>query len=238
MAEQMRVDKLAEKLARAAGAHGSSYALNIALSSAALAVLTAGVPGIHRLFFQKLAEMDTVELLDAAQHLWKCAAAECSFLEGHLDPLTGWLEDPDEERLASFAGCLRVLAEVDIPAMLGDPLIGGELLGPLYTLLRSRGSKQALGAFFTPMPVLTLMADMTPMPEGARFMEPACGAGGAAVAAARRMRGAGLDPHTCVWHLNDLDAMAVALAGVNAVVHDLGRNVTLTCENALMLAAR
>jgi type I restriction enzyme M protein len=71
--------------------------------------------------------------------------------------------------------------------------------------------------------------------EGQAICEPAAGSGGMLVATARDMRSRGLDPTTCSWLINDLDPVAVALAGVNAVVHGFGQNVQLRCGNGLTL---
>lgn len=59
-----------------------------------------------------------------------------------------------------------------------------DILGPVYMELRSRGSKQALGQFFTPWPIASMMARMTAGTRPAttegplfRVCDPACGSG-------------------------------------------------------------
>lgn len=126
---------------------------------------------------------------------------------------------------------MEILLEQDPAAWPGAA--DRDLLGEIYTFARSPGTRRALGAFFTPMPVNALVAGLVPVDEAARVLEPSCGSGGMVIAAAREMRRRGLDPRRVVWELGDIDPVAVALAGVNAVVHDLGPNVRLRVRSAL-----
>jgi len=160
-----------------------------------------------------------------------------------LPALVGWLHHSDRTvdvgvrrgRGGALADCFAVLSGLDLIATVHQPGVDGELLGPLDSALRSRSSVQATGAFFTPMHIGMLAATMTPPAEGASVVDPACGAGGLAVAAARMMRTRRLDPATCRWLLNDVDPIAVALAAVNSVVHGLGPSVVLRCGDGLLL---
>lgn len=204
------------------------------LTTVATRALLFGAPsGLGDGFARLVARDHDLVVLHA---IWTGALAEHPWLgadpgSGPVQPLTGWLVQPDDQARAVSASCWQALAETDLRA--AAVARSGDLLGPLYMALRSTAEKQGSGAFYTPMHVSELMAAMAPLTEGGTFLEPTCGAGGMAIAAANVMRRGGLDPATVTWHLNDLDPMAVALAGVNALIHGLGDRVVLSVGDAL-----
>lgn len=167
------------------------------------------------------------------RELWARMIDAHPYLDGPLHALTGWLDEPADHELSSLSNCLTALSRNDIHAVAEDPVISGDLLGPLYTLLRSHGDKQALGAFFTPASIARVIAEMSGTVEHSRVYEPACGSGAMVVAAARSMRARGMDPRTVTWVLNDIDPVVVALAGINAAASGLGQRVVLTVGDAL-----
>lgn len=62
--------------------------------------------------------------------------------------------------------------------------------------------------------------------------DPCSGTGGLALAMLRMMRAAGRAPELVHWRLHDLDALALALAGIQLAAHGMPW-VTLTCGNAI-----
>ena len=207
--------------------------------SGATGVALLGHPPLVQPFLRYLADTDADRAAADTRDLWLQMEGAFAFLHGHLTPLLGWLTDeqPSRENLTAFTRCAGVLAGIDLHQVATQPAVAGELLGPIYSHLRSVGSRQATGAFFTPMTVCTAMANCLELTEGDSFAEPSCGAGAMAVAAARDLRRRGLDPAQVRWVLNDIDPLAVALAGVNAVVHRLGPHVTLRSGDGLTLGS-
>lgn len=151
---------------------------------------------------------------------------------GHLDPLTGWLEDADETRETALSGVFAALADLDLMACAEASGVGGDLLGPVYSVMRSASEKAGHGAYYTPATLCRLMADLVPAENFARVNEPACGSAAMVLAQARAMRARGRFPETVEWVLQDIDPWAVALAGVNVSSHGLPL-VRLECVNVL-----
>lgn len=224
--------RLAKRLATATSMVGGHRdALAIQMTAVATGALFFGAgPQMARPVMQALAKKpDTVALSE----IWSMAAFSAPFLREHLPALTGWAGRPDAQAAAVARACFAELAPIDLIG--SASMVGGELLGPVYSTLRSPGSRSSDGAFYTPMPVARLIAEMNPLSEGDSFADPACGSGVLAVGAAVTMRRRGLNPATVTWVLNDIDPVAVALAGINAVIHDFGPNVVLRCGDGLAL---
>lgn len=228
-------DQIAEQLRNAtASAGGTSGGACVPMTTVATGMLLLGAG--DSLTTASLHHFANPGHTKDLQTMWDALTISAPFLRGHLDPLTGWLDNPTETDQRAAAACFNTLTTIDLGASATTPHIGGELLGPVLMGLRGQGDKQAKGAFYTPMNVSQIIAAMSAPHEGATIHEPTCGAGGMVIAAAHVMRRRGLDPTSVAWSLNDIDPLAVALAGVNAVIHGLGHNVTLTCRNALQPA--
>lgn len=84
----------------------------------------------------------------------------------------------------------------------------------------------------TPASVCQLMAAVLQVRPGESVYDPACGSAGMVVALIRQMRARGQHPELVRWSMNDLDPVAVALAGVNLAIHGMPY-VTLNCGDAL-----
>jgi type I restriction enzyme M protein len=247
------------------GLHEQVYACGasgyiIPLTAVATVNTLLGVPGMLAPTLRTLAFRK-----DAAgwvRKLWAGMTVAFPYLDGRVSALTGWLDEPQDHEAAALTECFRVLAAYDMPGSFDQAK--GDLLGPLYMMLRGKRDKQVTGAFYTPMDVSDFMADILyatedreetapgdarygaedvaalsllslgRLKEGSSVADPCCGSGGMVLAAARAMRRAGLDPGTCTWALNDIDPTAVAMAGVNMASHGL-RKVILTCGNGLLL---
>lgn len=111
----------------------------------------------------------------------------------------------------------------------------GDLLGEIYMNLgykgRSLGSS-ALGQFFTPWHVSSLMASMTADPkfiaeaiakQGQYFvLEPACGSGGMVVATAMAFKNAGFDLSTQYYaEATDCDRVCVHMAYIACTIYGI-----------------
>lgn len=173
--------------------------------------------------------------VDAAQTTWRMLDGQAQafpYLRGMLDPLMGWLEEAPEHARESLAETYGVLEGVDLRACVEAPEAGGDLLGPVYTLLRGRPEVAGNGAFYTPASLCRLISRLAPVREGDRVLEPACGTAGMVVSQARAMRARGECPERVEWVLQDIDPTALALAGVNVAAHGLPR-VRLLLGDAL-----
>lgn len=224
---------LADQLGRAAT--GASHRLEVPLTAAATGVALLGAPAfLRQALFARFADAPPSTTLRELAELWAHLQKASTYLIGYLTPLIGWLEN--EKPLAhdtdAFARCAKVLAGVDLAAVAANPQVGGDLLGPLYSMLRAPSSRTHLGAFYTPPDVAMLTAALAGPREGARVLEPTCGAGGMVIAHVRALRVAGLDANSCQYVLGDIDPLAVALAGVNVSAHGLA-HVQLHVGDAL-----
>lgn len=242
-AAAVRIDTLANRLTRAVSAHGCSDQVLVPLTAVCTALAMLGAPQtLRRGMIDLLANGEPLAATSTTRQLWQEMVHCRPFLTGHIDALVGWLDhaarpgsESDLARARALLDCFKVLAEVDLEATANQPGIDSEMLGPLYSTLRSPTTARAIGAFYTPMALSMTIARMTPVEEGRSILEPACGAGGMVIARARVMRASGRDPTTCTWVLNDLDPLAVALAGINCVIHGLGRQIMLCQGNGLLI---
>ena len=173
----------------------------------------------------------------------EAAGAEFPYLVGHLEPLTRILspagpagpESPDsmDSLERATAAILRSLAEQDLHDLVQRPDVAGDLLGPLYTAVMAPGDRTARGAFYTPPALGQLLAAIAGLPRpGQSVYEPCSGTGGLVIATVRAMRAVGRAPELVSWHLQDIDGLALALAGVQLAALGLPA-VTLTHGNAL-----
>jgi N-6 DNA Methylase len=230
------LERLADRLDNACQPLGDDERLGVPLGVAGFGMLTLGAA-------DDLEELPSGALAALAQHedplellrlTYKELAACRPFLDGHLDPLTGWIDRAATTTVDAVRACARELAAADLARLAAHPPPAGtDVLGMLYTLLRSPGSRRHARAFPTPASVALSIALVLGYPEGTSVIEPGCGSGVMFIAAARAMRAAGRDPTTCSWAAIDDDPVAVALCGMNAVIHGLGRNVQLLCGDAL-----
>lgn len=244
------------------GLHEAIYAVGasgyqIPLTAVATVNTMLGAPGMIAPVLRALAGKGPRPAAAWTRDLLGALVREFPYLGGRISALAGWLDEPQDHEAAALEQCFRVLAAYDMPGSFDRAK--GDLLGPLYMMLRGKRDKQATGAFYTPMDVSALLTSFlytgeeeTPSEEashsgedvaarlagcpaeGSSVADPCCGSGGMLLAAVRAMRDASLDPGTCTWVLNDIDPTAVAMAGVNMASHGL-RKVILTCGNGLLL---
>lgn len=167
------------------------------------------------------------------------AGEEFGYLTGALDPLTRLLTleaSAGDHVDRAVAAILRVLSTAGLPVLAEHPLIAGDLLGPLYTAVVAPGDRTARGAFYTPATLAQLLAATGLPRSGEAVSDPCSGTGGLVLALIRAMRAAGGVPELVHWHLQDLDGLALALAGVQLAAHGMPW-VTLAQGNSLARAA-
>lgn len=223
---------LTEQLVKIASATGCEPK-EVTLTSVATASLLLGLGDGYRPMLTAIADHEDVPALVAQQ--WQWWQKSFPYLEGHLDPITGWLNAPREGQSRVLARQLQHLASVDLPTIAESPQVAGDILGQVLTLLSSPGDRSAKGAFYTPASLATVMAQMGGL-EGTRpneaILEPCCGGGGLLVAAVRHLRSVGKAPELRRWILQDIDPYAVAIAGIAMSIHGIPA-VTLRCGNSL-----
>lgn len=204
--------------------------LLVPLTVVGLAYTLLGMPvEFHQPGWQHFAESET-GFVDM-QRMWAETISCHPFLRGHIHHLTGWMHEAREVDKEAAVKCWAIVAGIDMLALAERER--GEILGPLYLQLRSASWRKAHGAVYTPQAISELMAEMNDIQEGMSVQDPCCGCGGMLTAAARVMRKHGRDPRTVRWVFNDIDPLAVAIAGVNAAAAGMGPHVELHCGNAL-----
>lgn len=191
-----------------------------------------GADDHHRILTGLAALEDPVTVL---QTLFAAQARCVPYLRGYIEVLTSVLTRSDPTlTVCVVRGMLATLAEADLLQLTGPEHVAGDMLGPPCQLDHLEGSQiGTCGAFYTPPSVGALLAGLVEVRPGDSFADPCCGTGGLAIATIRAMRAAGRSPELVHWHLQDIDPVAVALAGVQLSSHGMPR-VTLKCGNALL----
>ncbi len=225
---------LAERLIAETSRHGLDSRL--ILPPAALAVLLLGLGDDHTAGLELIASHS--HPAHTIRQALESAGEEFGYLTHALDPLLQLLDLENLDHVnRAVAALLRVLAAADLPNLAQSPLVAGDLLGPLYTAVMAPADRTARGAFYTPPALAQLLAGMTGLPRpGESVSDPCSGTAGLALAMIRAMRAAGRAPELVHWSLQDIDGLALALAGVQLAAHGMPW-VTLTRGNALAQAA-
>jgi hypothetical protein len=135
---------------------------------------------------------------------------------GVLGPLIDGLSGTgSDEAVVAIAKLLRAKGQ---QAIAHTDLHGvSDLLGGIYTELRSRSGQAAHGAFYTPQAVAGLMAAINTPPPGSTVNDPCCGSGVLLRTQARAITAAGHDLGSYRFVGNDLDPVAAALCFINLV---------------------
>ncbi|MBS1895457.1 MAG: SAM-dependent DNA methyltransferase [Actinobacteria bacterium] len=154
-------------------------------------------------------------------------------------PFGEWLNaEPLDRHLFAAAGAVaRAAVKSGLLEMTLDLEVSRQvdLLGVVYTTMRSRSGRKARGEFYTPPGVAEAMARMTlaGSAAGQSICDPTAGTGGLLRAAAQAIRDEGKDPHDHVWYGCDIAPVAVAGLAVNAHIWGLGANVVIGCADTL-----
>ena len=224
----LSIDRLCEQLVDQA--HRSGLEADLILPVAAAGMLLLGAADHRKILSDMAALEDPVTTL---QTLFAAQTAFLPYLDGHVDMLTSILTRSDRSLTVRVVrGMLTRLAEADLLRLADSPTIAGDFLGPLYSMITSKAARTARGAFYTPPSLGAVLAGLVEVRPGETFADPCCGSGGLAIAALRAMRAAGRSPELIHWCLQDIDPVAVALAGVQLASHGMPW-VTLTAGDAL-----
>lgn len=225
---------LADRLTAETSRHG--LARRLILPPAALAVLLIGLGDEQSVALERIAAHARPSQI--VREALAATTEEFGYLHGALDPLTRLLSFETGDQVdRALAAILLLLADADLPTLAEHPLVAGDLLGPLYTAVMAPTDRAARGAFYTPPALAQLLAAMTALPNpGETVSDPCSGTAGLILAMIRAMRAAGRAPELVHWILQDLDGLALALAGIQLAAHGMPR-VTLTLGNTLAQAA-
>lgn len=131
-------------------------------------------------------------------------------------------------RTAVKSGLLELTLDLDIARQV-------DLLGCVYTMMRSHSAKAARGEFSTPPNVAEMMAQVSlgGLRPGQSICDPTAGTGGLLRAAASTLRADGRDPGDYLWYGCDISPVAVAGLAVNAHIWGLGHQVVIGCADSL-----
>jgi len=183
-----------------------------------------------------LGDEEVAQLLGEVWAMFTISRPELAFRCG---PFGEWLnaEEPDGHLLAGAGAVARAAVKSGLLELTLDLDVARQvdLLGCVYTMMRSHRAKAARGEFYTPPAVAELMAQMSALDlePGKSFCDPAAGTGGLLRGAAAALRADGRDPADYVWFGCDISPVAVAGLAVNAHIWGLGRQVVIGCANSL-----
>lgn len=185
-----------------------------------------------------LLPLNDAQLVDTLRAIWNSFWTCDPDLTAAARPLHDWLAHPTDNDFRGLADYARVLVRAGLLEYCSDTTRAetDDVLGLLITRMRRYSERQSTGEFFTPA-IVTNTADAillsTDRKPGDLILEPAAGTGAMARAAAAAMRFFGSDPVAYHWWLNDIDPLNSACCVVNAQLWRLGRQVTVSCGDAL-----
>ncbi|HWC48513.1 MAG TPA: N-6 DNA methylase, partial [Solirubrobacterales bacterium] len=154
-------------------------------------------------------------------------------------PFGEWLnaEEPDRHLLAGAGAVARAAVKSGLLELTLDLDVARQvdLLGCVYTTMRSHSAKAARGEFYTPPAVGEMMAQISlgNLEPGQSICDPTAGTGGLLRAAAATLRADGREPGDYVWYGCDIAPVAVAGLAVNAHIWGFGRQVVIGCADSL-----
>ena len=183
-----------------------------------------------------LGDEEVAQLLGEAWSLFTISRPELAFRCG---PFGEWLnaERPDRHLLAGAGAVARAAVKSGLLELTLDLDVSRQvdLLGCVYTMMRSHSARAARGEFYTPPAVAEMMARVTlgALAPGQSICDPTAGTGGLLRGAASVLRADGLDPGDYLWYGCDVSSVAVAGLAVNAHIWGLGRQVVIGCADSL-----
>jgi hypothetical protein len=183
-----------------------------------------------------LEDQEVAELLSGVWAMFTIFRPDLAFRCG---PFGEWLnaEELDRHLLAGAGAVARAAVKAGLLDLTLDLEVARQvdLLGCVYTNMRSHSAKAARGEFYTPPGVAEMMAQISlgGLSPGQSICDPTAGTGGLLRAAASTLRADGRDPGDYVWYGCDISPVAVAGLAVNAHIWGLGRQVVIGCANSL-----
>jgi hypothetical protein len=185
-----------------------------------------------------LISLDDEQLVDALRAGWNTFWTYDPDLTEAARPLHDWLTAPTDTDIRGLADYARLLVRAGLLEYCSEVARAesDDVLGLLVTRMRPYSDRQATGEFFTPAVAADHMGEVLfsiNRQPGELFLEAAAGTGTMARAAAATMRSFGTDPAEYRWWLNDLDPLNAACCAVSAQLWRLGRQVIVSCGDAL-----
>lgn len=226
------IPTMVERLAAISSAAGCETK-EVTLTSVCSAALLLGAgPGCQSLLAAIAQHPDPARVV---QQQWRFWQEHYRYLQGHLDPIIGWLERSDERQARVLTRQLAYLSTLDLQDVAEQAGVAGDLLGQVLTEVNAGADRSARGAFYTPPALASVLAEiggvLSSRPNEVIY-EPCVGGGGLVVAAVRALRANGQAPELRRWVLQDIDPYAVAVTGVAMSIHGMV-DVHLTCGNSL-----
>lgn len=171
-----RMEALTAQLLTSAHRYGADERLILPTAAGAVLLLGAGTGARHELL-SRAAESGQPALV--VRGLLGPALVDCfPYLDGHLEALTGLLDEPSTATDKTCRDMLAVLAAADLDAIVEHPQVGGDLLGALYSEVMAPGDRAVRGAFYTPPALARVLAEMSPVRAGESLEDPCAGCGG------------------------------------------------------------
>lgn len=170
----------------------------------------------------QILDLGDEEIAQLLREVWRLFTISRPELAMRCGPFGEWLNaEPLDRHLLGGAGAVvRAAVTSGLLELTLDLEVSRQvdLLGVLYTMMRSHGARKARGEFYTPPAVAEAMAGMTlaGLSSGQSICDPAAGTGGLLRAAAAALRAEGKDPHEYLWFGCDIAPVAVAGLAVNA----------------------
>ena len=188
---------------------------------------------------RQILELGDEEIARFLSEVWCVFTISRPELAMRCGPFGEWLnaEPLDRHLLAGAAAVARAAVKSGLLELTADTEIVRQvdLLGVVYTTMRSHAARAARGEFYTPPEVAELMARLTlgDLRPGQSICDPAAGTGGLLRVAASVLRAEGRDPADYLWYGCDISPVAIAGLAVNAHLWGLGRQVVIGCANSL-----
>lgn len=183
-----------------------------------------------------LADEEVAQLLGEVWAMFTISRPELAFRCG---PFGEWLnaEKPDRHLLAGAGAVARAAVESGLLALTLDLEIARQvdLLGCVYTMMRSHRARAARGEFYTPPHVAEMMAQIVirDLGPGQSICDMTAGTGGLLRGVAAVLRADGRDPAAYLWYGCDISPVAVAGLAVSAHIWGLGHQVVIGCADTL-----
>ncbi len=188
---------------------------------------------------EQILELSDEEIAQLLSEVWCLFTISRPELAMRCGPFGEWLnaEPLDRHLLAGAGAVARAAVKSGLLEMTLDLEVSRQvdLLGCVYTMMRSHSAKAARGEFYTPPGVAEMMARITlsKLSPGQSICDPTAGTGGLLRAAAAALRAEGEDPHDYLWFGCDIAPVAVAGLAVNAHIWGLGPQVVIGCADSL-----
>ena len=188
---------------------------------------------------EQILELSDEEIAQLLREVWCLFTISRPELAMRCGPFGEWLnaEPPERHLLAGAGAVARAAVTSDLLGLTLDVEVSRQVdvLGCLYTTMRSHSAKAARGEFYTPPAVAEMMARMSlgGLAPGQSICDPTAGTGGLLRAAAAALRDEGKDPHEYLWFGCDIAPVAVAGLAVNAHIWGLGPGVVIGCADSL-----